>query len=155
MFLVSDIGVDSHSNPSFVSVHLCHTKTDISAAGTTGYLGWVERPVCPVKAILAYLALWGPFPGPLFIFEKKSPLSRLNLVRVVRSALESQDLDKHYFNGHRFGIGAATTAVARGIDHLLIQGLGHWKLSAFTVYIQAPTDSLISVSSILLSSTQH
>ena len=78
---VSDVGVYSHSNPSFISVHLCHTKTDIVGVGRTVYLGWVEGSVCPVKAILAYLALRGPFPGPLIIFKDKSPLSRLNLVR--------------------------------------------------------------------------
>ena len=87
--------------------------------------------------------------------QDKSPLSRLNLVRAVGSALESQGLDIHRFNGHSFRIGVVTTAVACGIEHSLIQALGHWKLLSFTAYIQAPKDSLISVSSILLSPTRH
>ena len=106
-----------------------------------------------MKAILAYLALRGPFPGP--IFQDKSPLSRLDLVRTVWFALESQGLDIRRFNGHTFRIGAATTAAACGIEDSLIQALGRWKSSAFTTYIQTPKDSLISVSSILLSSTRH
>ena len=89
------------------------------------------------------------------LFQDKSPLPRLDLVRAVRSALESQGLDVHRFNGHSFQIGAATTAAACGIEDSLIQALGCWKSSAFTTYIQTPKDSLISVSSILLSSIRH
>ena len=98
--------------------------------GTTVHLGWVEGPVCPVKAILAYLALRGPFPGRLIIFQDQSLQSRLNLVRAVWFALESQGLDICCFISHSFRIGAATTAVACGIEHSLIQALGRWKLSA-------------------------
>ena len=54
---VSDFGVDSLSNPSFVSVHLHHSKMEMFSVGATVYLGRVEGPVCPVKAILAHLAL--------------------------------------------------------------------------------------------------
>ena len=89
------------------------------------------------------------------MFQNGSPLSRLDLVRAVRAALESQGMDVRHFNSHSFRIGAATTAAACGIEDSLIQALGRWKSSAFTTYIQTPKDSLISVSSILLSSTQH
>ena len=155
MLSVSDVGVDSHSNPSFVSIYLCHTKTDIIGTGTTVYLSRTEGTVCPVNAILAYLALRGNFPGPLFIFQDKSSLYRLDLVRAVWSVLESQGLDIRCFNGHSFHIGAATIAAACCIKDSLIQALGCWKSSAFTTYIPTSMDSLISVSSILLSSTPH
>ena len=152
---VSDVGVDSHSNPSFASVHLRHSKTDIFGMGATVHLGLVDGPVCPAKALLTYLALQGPAPGPLFLFQNGSPLSRLDLVKAVQSALESQGMDVARFNSHSFWIGAATTAAACGIQDSLIQALGHWKSLAFTMYIQTPKDSLIVVSSVLLSSTQH
>ena len=53
----SDVAVDSHSNPSFASVCSRHSKMDIFGVGTTVFLGWLDGLVCPVKAILAYLAL--------------------------------------------------------------------------------------------------
>ena len=106
-----------------------------------------------MKAILAYLALRGPAVGLLCIFRDGFPLSRLDLVRAVRSALDVQGVDIWRFNGHSFRIGAATTAAACGIEDSLIQALGCWKSSPFTTYIQTPKESLISVSSILLSST--
>ena len=121
---VSDVGVNSQSNPSFVSVHLYHSKTDIYGVGTLVYLGWVEEPVCRVKAILVYLALRGPIPRPLLIFQDGSQLSHLDLVRALRSALESQGMDIRSFNGHRFCIGAVTTAATRGVENSLIQALG-------------------------------
>ena len=106
------------------------------------------------EALLAYLAVRGTAPGPLFVFQNGIPLSRLNLVRAVRAALESQGINVHCFDGHSFRIGAATTATACGIEESLIQVLGRWKSSAFTRYIQTPRCFLISVSSVLLSSSR-
>ena len=84
---------------------------DIFGVGATVFPGWVDSPVCPVRALLAYLALRGPAPGPLFVFEDGSPLSRRDLGGAVRSALESQGMDVQGFSGHSFRIGAATTVV--------------------------------------------
>ena len=155
MLSADDVRVDSHSNPSFVTIHLRHSKTDIFGVGATIYLGCVDGPICPVKALLAYLVLRGPGPGPLFVFQDGSPLSRSLLVTAVRSALDSQGLDVRGFNGHSFRIGAATTAAACGMEDSLIQSLGRWKSSAFTSYIQTPRDTLISISSVLLSLPQQ
>ena len=117
---MSEVGVDSHSDPSFVSVHLSHSKTDIFGVGVTLFLGRVDGPICPVKALLAYLSVRGTAPGPLFVFRNGAPLSHLDQVRVVRAALESQGMDVHHFNGHSFRIGVATTAAACGIEDSLI-----------------------------------
>ena len=99
VLLVSDVSVDSHSEPSFVSLHLRHSKTDIFGVGAVQYLGLVDGPICPVKALLAYLALRGPSPGPLFIHKNGAPLSRRGLVAAIRSALSGYGLDVSRFNG--------------------------------------------------------
>ena len=121
---LSDVGLNSQSNPLFVSVHSHHSKTDIFGVGTLVYFGWVEEPVCRVKAILVYLALRGPIPSPLLIFQDGSQLSHLDLVWAVRSALESQGMDICSFNGRSFCIEPVTTAATHGIEDSLIQALG-------------------------------
>ena len=108
-----------------------------------------------MKSLLAYLALRGQAPGPLFVFQNRSPLSRLDLVRAVRSALESQGMNVRGFDGHSFCIKTATMAAECDMKDLLIQALGHCRSSAFMTYIETPKDSLISVSLVLLSSTHH
>ena len=42
-------------------------------------------------------------------------------------------LEASEFAGHRFRIGAATTAAARGVEDSLIKTLGHWESSAYPV----------------------
>ena len=92
--------------------------------GATVYLGLVDGVICPVKALLAYVAVRGNGPGPLFVFQDGSPLTWPALVRAVRSALRSHNIDVSSFNGHSFRIRAATTAAACGIPDSLIQVLG-------------------------------
>ena len=77
MLSPADISVDSHSSPSVVSVLLKRCKNDSFAAGTTVYLGRTGDILCPVAAILAYIVIRPPTPGPLFIFHDSfpSPLS--------------------------------------------------------------------------------
>ena len=60
-----DIAVDSHINPTMIRITLCQSKTDVFGAGVEIYLGRTNSIVCPVKALLAYLALRPPTPGPL------------------------------------------------------------------------------------------
>ena len=83
--------------------------------------------------------------------EDGSTLSRSKLVASVRTALASQGLDIWRFNGHSFHIGAATRAAGCGIEDSFIQTLGRWKSPAFTTYIHTSRDTLLSVSSRLLS----
>ena len=136
MLSASDVCVDSHTNPSFVTLHLRHSKTDVFGIGALIYLGLVDGPICPVKALLSFLSVSGEAPGPLFTWMDGTPLSREGLVRAVRSALESQGVvGTHLFNGHSFRIGAATTAAARGVADSLTQSMSRWKSSAFTTYI--------------------
>ena len=56
---VNDISVDSHSSPSFVSLHLRHSKTDTFGIGVRIFLGRIDGSNCPVKSLLSYLAVRG------------------------------------------------------------------------------------------------
>ena len=65
---VQDVAIDSHSNPTLVQLHLKQSKTDQFRQGAFIYLSRTGTDLCPVSALLAYLAIRGDAPGPcLFI----------------------------------------------------------------------------------------
>ena len=66
-------------------------------------------------------------------------LTRELFVRELRIALKSVGIEAEKFAGHSFRIGAAaTTAATCGMPDSLIQTLGRWKSSAYTLYIRTP-----------------
>ena len=144
MLAVQDVSVNSPTDPQYLAVFLRSSKTDIFGAGLHIYLGRTGDLLCPVAALLGYLSIRPPSPGPLFIFEDGS-LSRSLLVRRLREALQSTGLDTLSFNGHSFRIGAATAAAQAGLSDALIKTLGRWKSSAYASYIRSPRDSLLAV----------
>ena len=152
MLAVSDVQVDAHLQPTRLAVHLRESKTDQFGIGATLHLGTTGDQLCPVVAMMAYLAIRPSSPGPLFVFENGSTLSRQRLVQALRQVLQSAGIDSTHFSGHSFRIGAATAAANAGIPDSLIQTLGRWKSSAFNSYIQTPWQRLTAVSSCLVGS---
>ena len=146
MLCHQDVSVDSRDNPSIVSIHLRRSKTDPFGAGVTIHLGRTHQPICPVAALLAYLAQRGCRPGPLFLCQNGSPLSRHRLMRHVRVVLDLHGIDSSNFTGHSFRIGAATTAALAGLEDSSIQALGRWRSAAFLRYIRTPTRVLAASS---------
>ena len=151
MLAVRDIQVDSHSAPSHLSVLLRESKTDQFGAGMTIHLGATGDKLCPVVAMLGYLAIRPPSPGPLFIFKDGTSLSRQRLVQMLRQALQLAGISDTGFSGHSFRIGAATAAAQAGLNDSLIQTLGRWKSAAFNVYIRTPWQQIAAVSQSLAS----
>ena len=143
--LVSDVRVDSRDNPQVVVVFLKTSKTDPFGTGAHLYLGRTGAVLCPVVAVLGYLAIRPKHPGPLFVFEDGTPLSRAHLVTHLHRALSQAGIETANISGHSFRIGAASTAARAGFSDSLIQTLGRWKSSAFTAYIRTPAEDLIAV----------
>ena len=132
-------------------ITLRQSKTYVFGSGVTLYVGATGAILCPVAAVLTYLARRPGSPGPLFIFERGQPLSRVHLVTAIRQGLAVAGVDVSRYSGHSFRICAATTAAQVGIPDSLIQTLGRWKSSAFLSYIRTPLPQLTSVSYRLLS----
>lgn len=145
----SDIQVDSRTNPTMISILLRRSKTDPFGTGTYLYIGRTGTAICPVSALLAYLAIRSPNPGPLFVFQDGTPLSRQHLVAHLRKALEGVGVDVTNYSGHSFRIGAASTAARAGFSDSFIQKLGRWKSPVFTTYIRTPVEDLVAASAIL------
>ena len=66
---LGDIAVDQHNNPSIVRIRLKQSKTDPLRRGVNVFLGQTNADLCPVTAILAYVALRPQLEGPLFVFQ--------------------------------------------------------------------------------------
>ncbi len=153
MLSLSDVSIDNPSCPTIVHLTLRQSKTYVFGAGVTIHLGRTHRVLCPVSALLAYLAVRPATPGPLFLLQSGIPLSRDALVASLCVALSSAGLDVSRFNGHSFRIGAATTAAHVGLPDSTIRAMGRWKSSAFMRYIQPPVQDIASVSTTLLASS--
>ena len=107
------------------------SKTDPFRRGVSIFLGKTDSDLCPVAALLSYLAKRGLAPGPLFRFDEGHPLTRLALVSEVRAALTVAGIDPAPYSGHSFRIGAATSAAAAGVEDAVIKTLGRWRSDAY------------------------
>ena len=124
-------------------------RRDLGATGTVlfpvssllGYLAVRPPTICKVKAFASTFYLYSITSMVLKLAVSISTLSRPRLVQSLRQALSSV-VDDSPFSRHSFRIRAATTAAKAGINNSVIQTLGRWKSSAFTLYIRTPPQQL-------------
>lgn len=112
-------------------------------------MGRTFKKLCPVEALLAYLAVRGSKAGFLFHFADGRLLTKALFVTKVREALFRAGLKADNYAEHSFRIGAATTAAMNGIDDCSIKMLGRWKSSAYQTYIRTPREKLAAYSSVI------
>ena len=154
MLTAQDIAVNNKSAPSFLTIFLHRSKTDQFGRGITLVVGRLYQAICPITAVLCYLAVRPAGRGPLFTYSNGTPLSRQGLVSEVRQALSVVGIDASSYAGHSFCIGAATAAASVGIPDSTIKMLGRWESSAFLRYIRIPQEQLIPISAQLLNPMQ-
>ena len=80
----ADVAVDNPSSPSVISLNIKYSKTDTGRAGYQVVLGGTGDDLCPVTALLTYLARRGDKPGALFQWKDGTPLSKSKFVEAVR-----------------------------------------------------------------------
>ena len=122
-----DVRIDSHSKSSFIQVVIKASKTDPFRQRVKIYIG---MQLCPVAAVVRFMVERGSSVGPLFTWSNGHYLTRDRFVVEVRKALSSVGIKAEEYVGHRFRIGAATTAAERGVQDSLIKTLGRWQSSA-------------------------
>ena len=71
-----DLAVDNPANPTAIRVHLKQSKCDQFGQGVNVFVGRTNMPVCPVAAVLAYIAVRGAAEGPFFQFANGQLLSK-------------------------------------------------------------------------------
>ena len=102
------------------------------------YIGRTGDMLCPVAAVLYFMASRGYSEGPFFRFSNGQPLTKAKLTDHIQQALCSLGLPYQDFTGHSFRIGTATMAANAGLEDSVIRTLGRWNSSAFLVYIRTP-----------------
>ena len=94
--------------------------------------------LCPVAALLSYLAICTPAKGPLFIFRNSTPHIREFFVKEVRASLSAACINHQAYSGHSSRIREATMAADAGIAVHTIKMLGSWNSDAYQLYICNP-----------------
>ena len=107
---------------------LKQSKTDQLGQGADVVVGRTGLDLCPVTAILSYLASRGESPGPLFLTAARAPLTKPEFVAEFRRVLDAMGLPAQEYAGHSFRIEAATSAALAGVEDSTIQMLGQWQL---------------------------
>ena len=139
---LQDIAIDSCTSPTVVRINIKQSKTDPFHKNIQLFLGTTDHTVSPIKGILA---LRGNKPGPLFITDNNTPLTK-QVFSISRSAiLTATRLDHHRYSTHRFCIGAATSAKLAGVSELNIKMLERWRSSIFECYIRTSREHLASL----------
>jgi hypothetical protein len=105
----------------------------------------LDTRVCPVAALMNYLALGGDFPGALFLNECSMLISRNKFVSHLNTLLGMTEIDvmTTTYKCHSFRIGGACLAAERGYSDAQIRRLGRWKSDAFKKYLRAFTVSSV------------
>ena len=94
-----DISVDNVHNPAVLKIRLKSSKT---RQGIDLFIGRTCNSLCPVVAMMKYLAVRGTYEGPLFREANGTPLYRRNLVAQVKLALQQAGLNSSHYAGHSF-----------------------------------------------------
>ena len=145
----NDLALDSPTSPTVMETCLKASKTDPFRKGISIFIGRTNNDLCPVMAMLAYLAKRGGDQGPLFRLNDGRPLTRSHFVTALRAGLSASGIDQSQYCGHSFRIGAATTAAQQGIPDSTIKMLGRWESSDYQLYVRTPRQTLSSISATL------
>ena len=143
---VEDVAIDSRAAPSIIRLRLKQSKTDPFQQDVDIHLGKTESDLCPVTAVLAYLAIRRSAPAPPFLFRDCATLSRGRLISKVRGALAASSHDPSRYSGHSFRIGAAAAAASRSLEDSTIQTLGIWRSDAYKRYLKLDKNTLAGFS---------
>ena len=97
---------------------------------------------CPVSSLRNYLAYRGSTPGPLFIHQNSSAVTRQQFSEKLKATSTICNLPSHSYNTHSFRVGRATQMATDGQSDQTIRTAGRWKSSTFQRYIR-PTNFVL------------
>jgi hypothetical protein len=110
-----DLAIDSHDHPSLIRLLIKQSKTDPFREAVEIFLGATSGDICPVRAMVDYLSIRPATPGPLFLLQSGSPLTRASLVANLQEALRQAGLQRAQLQNRRGNL--SSTERARGLSH--------------------------------------
>ena len=97
-----DMAVDNPHATTMIRFCLKQSQTDQFGRGVDVIVGRTGLDLCPVAAVLAYVAKRGDQPGPFFLTTAKTPLTKQAFVGVVRELLRALELPEEKIRGAQF-----------------------------------------------------
>ena len=119
-----DVAVDNPRTPKMIKIRLKQSKTDQYGHGVDVVMGRTDLDLCPVAAILAYMATRGDCHGPFFLTVDGKTLPKSVFITEIRKIIRVLGLPDSNYAGHSFRIGAATSAAMVGVEDSTIQLMG-------------------------------
>ena len=138
--VAQDIAIDSRENPSLLKVFLKASKTGIDV-----YIGKTGDDLCPVAAMLAYLAVRGYSVGPLSNSKTAKASLRTDSFMGFEQLSKRQESRLRITKGTASVSGLPQQQPARGIEDSVIKALGRWHSSAYLLYIRIPREQLAKI----------
>jgi hypothetical protein len=88
-----DVAIDDPSAPSIMRVHLRASKTAPFRKGVDLFLGRTDNDLCPLAAMLSFLAIRGNDPGFLFASKDGRLLTKSKFISAIRKVLCEAGVD--------------------------------------------------------------
>lgn len=131
-----DVQLDEAASPKWIRLKIKESKTDRLRKGAFVTLPRTDAELCPVLAVLKFMADRGEGPGPFFSERGGKGLTRRDFVNEVRRALAQSGMPDAGISGHSFRIGAATAAAESGASEEEVKALGRWKSREYKGYVR-------------------
>ena len=93
-----DIAMDSRKSPHLLQVTIKQSKTDPFHQGVNLFLGKTGTRICPINAMMPYLAMWGAQAGPLFITKDGKQLIQQLFSYNLNTILQKMEINVSQYN---------------------------------------------------------
>ena len=152
--LLSNVALDNRASPSLIQITIKHSKGDQFKKGERICLGKTTHAVCPVRALVKYLARRGGTSGPLFVWPNNKALTRASFSSAINKAFQKLHMDPHDFNTQDWCCHISKTS---WYERLTLKGFGKWRSDAYLRHICLSPQDLAGLSkslAVTLSSKQ-
>ena len=124
---------------NLLQVFVSSSKTDQFGRGTLINIHrQLDIHTCPYFLIQEFAKVRPLLQGVLFCHFDGRPITRTQVVAVLKKALSCIGVNHQGYSSHSFRIGAATSLSMLGFSDNMIMQAGRWKSDAYKSYLRSP-----------------